>query len=137
MKLTPEIIKALKDAIENLGSASELSRKSGVNHRSISQYLSSKKMVRKIELETWLKLEPFLRPYMNTEQRVAVFHPGAEGKGKEPQTAAEGIENDPNLTPREKKRMLLHLKEIELDRKFGITDDESEGHNPTSGAVAG
>lgn len=135
MKITEDILRALRKAVEACESQRTFASRAGVHEGCISKYFKGK--IKKIEHENWLKLEPLLRPYMNTEQRVAVFHPGAEGKGKEPQTAAEGIENDPNLTPREKKAMLLHLKEIELDRKFGITDDESEGHNPTSGAVAG
>ncbi|OGV36193.1 MAG: hypothetical protein A2020_12370 [Lentisphaerae bacterium GWF2_45_14] len=78
----------------------------------------------------------FLRRLAELETGQPSSFVGAEGTGKEPRTAAEGIENDPSLTPREKKAMLLRLRELELDRQFGIDGDSNE-NNPTSGAVAG
>lgn len=104
MKLTPEIIKALKAAIEGLGSASELSRKSGVNHRSISQYLSPKINIRNIELETWLKLEPFLRPYMSTES-----------------TSGMDVTNSSVLTKLERK-IIVFVKKLTEDQQLDVLE---------------
>lgn len=63
MKITPEIIDRLREAVENNGGAVILARKSGVDAANISRYLNGK--VSSIGDENWAKLAPFLREYSN------------------------------------------------------------------------
>jgi len=223
MQIDLKIRDALQKAVDSAGSILQFSKKIRVAHTTVRDWLRGK--TQKINPNTWVQVEPFLRPYREPKQfyygnkltdadniaddilekrlynqenwgadvaeideEIAdcweevekefkekhinfqylkeqvldrlrkkiterkeiidkrfteiletgqpVSSMGAEGTGKTPKTATEGIEADPVLTPRQKKELLLRLKEFELDRQFGINDD-SEGHNPTSGAVAG
>jgi hypothetical protein len=87
MKITEDILKALKEAVKQSGFKANFARKARVDKANLTRWING--AIKTISDDSWLKLEPFLKPYMNTEQRVT-FHPGAEGKGKEPQTAVEG-----------------------------------------------
>lgn len=59
MKITNEIIRRLREAVEANGGAVMLSRKSGVDAANISRYLNGK--VNSIGDDNWAKLVPFLR----------------------------------------------------------------------------
>ena len=60
MKITEEILAALREAVERAGGAGELARRSGINPANLSRYLNGK--VRTITDDNWAKLEPSLRP---------------------------------------------------------------------------
>ena len=59
MKITYEILAALRDAVERAGGAGELARRCGVNPANLSRYLNGK--VRTITDDNWAKLSPCLR----------------------------------------------------------------------------
>jgi hypothetical protein len=128
MILDTEIIEAMRQAIIKLGSQRELARQIGVVEQNVSRYLSGK--IKKVEIGTWYNMEPILRPYLKTprprrETAQTVYHGSAE----------EGIKQDPNLKPEEKKKLLLKLREIELDRELGIKKPDSL--SGTGGSVEG
>lgn len=63
MKITQEIIRLLREAVETNGGAITLARKSGVDAANISRYLNGK--VSSIGDDNWIKLAPFLRDRSN------------------------------------------------------------------------
>lgn len=62
MKLSQEIIQAMKEAVNEIGSQVEFGEKVGNSPQNIHRYLTGK--VSKIETETWIKMEPYLREYL-------------------------------------------------------------------------
>ena len=59
MKITYEVLAALREAVKRAGGAGELARRSGVNPANLSRYLNGK--VRTITDDNWAKLAPCLR----------------------------------------------------------------------------
>ena len=59
MKITYEVLAALREAVKRAGGAGELARRSGVSPANLSRYLNGK--VRTITDDNWAKLEPCLR----------------------------------------------------------------------------
>lgn len=66
MKLTPELIERLRNAIDAAGGAGEFARRCRIDAANISRYLSGK--VRSVGDDNWAKLEPFLLPAASTER---------------------------------------------------------------------
>lgn len=58
MKITPDLIKRLREAVDKCGGAVDLARKSGIDAANISRYLNGK--VSSISDDNWAKLEPYL-----------------------------------------------------------------------------
>lgn len=62
MKITEDIIKALHNCIDAVGSISDFSRQANVNIETMSKYLSRK--TQSIKQESWDKLYPLIQPYL-------------------------------------------------------------------------
>ena len=58
MKITPDLIKRLREAVGKCGGAVDLARKSGIDAANISRYLNGK--VNSISDDNWEKLKPYL-----------------------------------------------------------------------------
>ena len=63
MQITDDIIKALQNCIDGVGSISEFSQKANVNIETVSQYLTRK--TKSIHDDTWNKLYPLIQPYLS------------------------------------------------------------------------
>ena len=68
MKLSPELVERLREAIAAAGGAGEFARRCRIDAANISRYLSGK--VRSVGDDNWAKLEPFLRPATHEERRA-------------------------------------------------------------------
>ncbi|MDD5698221.1 MAG: hypothetical protein PHH77_06345 [Victivallaceae bacterium] len=62
MQITEDIIKALHNCIDAVGSISEFSQQANVNIETVSKYLSRK--TNSIKKESWDKLYPLIHPYL-------------------------------------------------------------------------
>lgn len=62
MKITEDIIKALQNCIDAVGSISDFSQQANVNIETVSKYLSRK--TKSINQESWDKLYPLLHPFL-------------------------------------------------------------------------
>jgi hypothetical protein len=62
VKITKEIQAAIRQMVEEYGSAVEVERKTQITNSNISKYLSGKLL--KMNDSTWQVLEPHLRPYL-------------------------------------------------------------------------
>lgn len=62
MRITEDIIRALRNCIDAVGSISEFSQQSNVKIETISNYLGRK--TKSIQKETWHKIYPLLHPYL-------------------------------------------------------------------------
>ncbi len=62
MKMTEDILKALQNCINGVGSITEFSQQTNVTIETLSKYLT--RQTNSIKNETWLKLQPLLQPYM-------------------------------------------------------------------------
>ncbi len=62
MKITEDIIKALHNCIDAVGSISDFSHQANVNIETVSKYLSRK--TKSIKQESWDKLYPLIQPYL-------------------------------------------------------------------------
>ncbi|MDD5728320.1 MAG: hypothetical protein PHV59_07145 [Victivallales bacterium] len=65
MKITEDIIKALQNCIDAVGSISDFSQQANVNIETVSKYLSRK--TKSINQESWDKLYPLLHPFLPKE----------------------------------------------------------------------
>jgi len=63
MKITEDIIKALQNCIDGVGSISDFSQQANVNIETVSKYLSRK--TKSIQEDTWKKLYPMIQPYLS------------------------------------------------------------------------
>ena len=70
MKLTPEVLDTLREAIRAAGGAGAFARKCHVDAANISRYLNGK--VRSVSDDNWNKLKPFLPPSAPPGRREAV-----------------------------------------------------------------
>jgi hypothetical protein len=66
MKITEDIIKALQNCIDGVGSISDFSQQANVNIETLSKYLSRK--TQSIKQETWEKIYPLIQPYLPKSQ---------------------------------------------------------------------
>ena len=62
MKITEDIIKALHNCIDAVGSISDFSQQANVSIETVSKYLGRK--TESIRNETWDKLYPLIHPYL-------------------------------------------------------------------------
>lgn len=62
MKITEDIIKALHNCIDAVGSISDFSQQANVNIETVSKYLTRK--TNSIKEESWDKLYPLIQPYL-------------------------------------------------------------------------
>lgn len=74
--ITKDIINALKKAAEDVGSESELARKSGVNQTTLN--MISNNQTQSITKVNWEKLFPYIKPYLKTSEGITI---GAIGGG--------------------------------------------------------
>ena len=70
MKITDDIILALRLAIEKSGTQKLFTKKCGVSQELLSMYLNRK--VRNISLETWLKLKPHLETNLKYIEEIEI-----------------------------------------------------------------
>ncbi|UDQ99249.1 XRE family transcriptional regulator [Lentisphaerota bacterium WC36G] len=63
MKITKEILEAMKEVAESLGGVSAFSEKVGISKSNVSRWLSGK--VTTISDDNWQKLSPAIMPYMD------------------------------------------------------------------------
>ena len=68
IRITNEIRSAISRAIESVGSQSELSRRSGVPQKNLSNYISSANSL--MNEATWIQLYPFVRDFLPQEKFV-------------------------------------------------------------------
>ena len=103
MKITQDLIKRLREAVEKCGGAIDLARKSGVDAANISRYLNGR--VGSISDDNWAKLSPFL----------------AEEKASVPLRSSASIANTPQLRERIKDAMMKRglTTPAELTRYIG------------------
>lgn len=71
MKITEDIIKAIQNSIDAVGSISDFSSKANVNIETVSKYLTRK--TNSMKKESWDKLYPLIQPYLpkNSENAAA------------------------------------------------------------------
>jgi len=62
MKMTEDILKALQNCINGVGSITEFSQQTNVTIDTLSKFLSRQSSI--IRKETWVKLHPLLLPYL-------------------------------------------------------------------------
>ena len=62
MKITEDIIKAIHNCIDAVGSISDFSQQANVNIETVSKYLTRK--TNSIKEESWDKLYPLIQPYL-------------------------------------------------------------------------
>ena len=97
--ITKDIINALKKAAEDVGSESELARKSGVNQTTLN--MISNNQTQSITKVNWEKLFPYIKPYLKTSEGITIGAIGggygsiAVGRGTVTQHAAPV--NTPNI----------------------------------------
>jgi hypothetical protein len=72
IKITPEIIQALRDLIDEWGSALEIERRTHVANSSISRYLSGR--LPRMNDSTWRALAPHLARFMPDREGGADLH---------------------------------------------------------------
>lgn len=104
MKITPDLIKRLREAVEKCGGAVGLARKSGVDAANISRYLNGK--VNSISDDNWAKLSLYLQDKSS----------GRDGRGNN-----SSIANTPRLRECIKDGMMKHglTTAAELTRYIG------------------
>ena len=71
-KVTDDIMKALQDGIDSIGSLTEFSKKANVNRETLAHFLSRK--THSLTADTWEKIFPLLRPYLpeNADNMIKV-----------------------------------------------------------------
>ena len=67
MKITDDIVKALHNCIDGIGSISDFSQQANVNIETISKYLTRK--TKSIQEDTWNKLYPLIQPYLSKDSK--------------------------------------------------------------------
>lgn len=65
IKITSDIQQAIRKSIEKFGSQSELSRRSGISQKNISNYISSVNSL--MNFTSWNKLHPFIAEFMSED----------------------------------------------------------------------
>lgn len=65
MKITEDIIKALRNCIDGVGSISDFSQQVNVNIETVSKYLTRK--TKSIQEDSWNKIYPLLQPYLSKD----------------------------------------------------------------------
>lgn len=63
MKITEDIIKALRNCIDGVGSISDFSQQVNINIETVSKYLTRK--TKSIQEDSWNKIYPLLQPYLS------------------------------------------------------------------------
>lgn len=88
MRITPEIITAIKLASRQAGSNTALGAKCGLHGATLGQYVGGR--IRIIKDDAWDRLEPVLRPYLRTSQDGVKSFPAGESHpcdGRPPELA--------------------------------------------------
>lgn len=67
-KIDKEIQDAIREAVSELHTQAELARRSGLPAQHINRYLSGE--IKGITLDNWVKLEPWIRPYLPSDPLV-------------------------------------------------------------------
>lgn len=62
MKITDDILKALQNCIDGIGSISEFSQRANVSIETVTRFLGRKTNIMKAD--TWEQIYPLLRPYL-------------------------------------------------------------------------
>lgn len=73
MKMTEDILKALQNCINGVGSITEFSQQTNVTIDTLSKFLSRQSSI--IRKETWVKLHPLLLPYLQKNNSAGPVQP--------------------------------------------------------------
>lgn len=68
MRMTEDILKALQNCINGVGSITEFSQQTNVTIDTLSKFLSRQTSI--IRKETWVKLQPLLQPYLSKNNQT-------------------------------------------------------------------
>lgn len=71
-KKNDEMLKALQNGIESIGSLTEFSNQANVNKKTLAHFLSRK--THSLTADTWEKVYPLLRPYLPENANDVVTH---------------------------------------------------------------
>jgi len=63
MKITDDILKALQNCIDSIGSKNAFARRANIHINTVTKYLTKK--TNSINDDTWERLQPLLRPFMH------------------------------------------------------------------------
>lgn len=121
MKITEEIRKALQQAVDDVGwgGQSRLAKETGINQSHICKYL--KEDIKEMKLETWLKLEPILRPhlppgsnfvYKNSGSINQTVHNNSNSSINEDKLLSLVMEKFPKLSDENKLKILLEIEKL-------------------------
>ena len=115
IKITPEIIQALLDLIDEWGSALEIERRTHVANSSISRYLSGR--LPRMNDSTWRALAPHLARFMPARGGRADLYPSLPHP---PEDIFQKIVYDETLSGEEKIRFLKMIvpPPVKSEKKF-------------------
>jgi hypothetical protein len=123
MKITNDIINALKEVISKYESQRAFASEIDINEDCISKYLNGR--IKKIEHDNWLKLEPFLRPCLPVQNKITYNQQHAQGishtiNGDINNSAPlsdvkKAIYADPDLTKDQKRKILIEIEEMKIN----------------------
>lgn len=113
MKITGEIINALKAVVDEMGSPAQVARKTGVSPSNLSRYLNGE--IQSISDGNWDKLKEYITPHLDNIEVIP-----ADSK-KVPPKAPDTIRNTPELRECIKDAMLREgvRDASELNRAIG------------------
>lgn len=63
MRITDEVVRAMQNCVDSLGSLAEFSRRTGVRIEMISRSIS--RQTKSLNQDTWGQIYPILKPYLN------------------------------------------------------------------------
>ena len=119
-KKNDEMLKALQNGIESIGSLTEFSNQANVNKKTLAHFLSNK--THSLTADTWEKLYPLLRPYLpeNTNTVVAQVTRPRKPKASFNTHKADELSSDENilldafgaLSPELRNKKLIEIVEL-------------------------
>ena len=113
-KITPVFVDALKKAIDECGSQSELARRSGVGQATISAIINPKKKPKMVLDSILDQLAPYCDPYLPAELQIKPIPENINSSLSVRSICQYALEilQDQNLSPDKKIRLLtLYFKE--------------------------
>jgi len=122
MKLTDDVLKALKSGIDACGSKAAFAAKAGINVASIGKYLSCQTMT--IADDTWEKIYPVIKPYLPEQKRKEVSSRldacvSAEGISSDQKILLDAFAELPAKLQSEKLIEIVNLAREEIQKKRG------------------
>lgn len=120
MKITREIINALKAVVDEMGNPAQVARKTGVSPSNLSRYLNGE--TRSISDDNWDKLKEYITPHLDNIEVIP-----ADIKTPLPPSTPDTIRNTPELRECIKDAMLKQgvRDASELNRRIGYDSANS------------